>query len=204
LRPAPMLRPSSRRWRSSDGSSLVPFVRLLDRTIGLLCLIAAWLAAALLLVSLGLVGYSVVMRYFMNRPIPWVDELVGYLLVGLVMLAAADALKRGEHIAVDLVTSRLGPRGRRLSLAFGQIAVFVVGIALAIGGWQTAAFSKLLGIYSTGYLAVPIHLPQLLVPAGGGLLALAALAGLMRMAVGASPTTGDGGDGHPLPPGPRL
>ena len=58
-----------------------PLVRLLDRAIGLVCLIAAGLAALLLLVSLGLVGYSVVMRYFMNRPIPWVDELVGYLLV---------------------------------------------------------------------------------------------------------------------------
>lgn len=179
-------------------------VRLLDRTIGLVCLIAAGVAALLLLVSLGLVGYSVVMRYFMNRPIPWVDELVGYLLVALVMLAAADALKRGEHIAVDLMTSKLGPRGQRLSLAAGQLAVLVVGVALVIGGCQTAAFSKMLGIYSTGYLAVPIHLPQTLVPVGGGLLALAALAGLMRMAVGDPPTTDDGESGHALPPAQRL
>ncbi len=158
---------------------------LLDRAIGWLCRVGAGLAALLLLASLGLVGYSVVMRYFMNRPIPWVDELVGYLLVGLVMLAAADALRRGEHIAVDLVTSRLADQGRRLSVVLGQLAVLVVGIALLIGGWQTAAFSRLLGIHSTGYLAVPIHLPQALVPLGGGLLALAALAGLLRLAIGA-------------------
>ena len=178
--------------------------QLVDRAIGLVCLIAAGTAALLLLVSLGLVGYSVVMRYFMNRPIPWVDELVGYLLVGLVMLAAADALKRGEHIAVDLVTSRLGAFGRRLSLAFGQLAALVVGVALVVGGWQTAAFSKMLGIYSTGYLAMPIHLPQALVPVGGGLLALAALAGLMRMAIGQPPSTGEADHGHALPPVPRL
>ncbi len=141
------------------------------------------------------------MRYFLNQPIPWVDELVGYLLVGLVMLAAADALRRGEHISVDLVTDRLGPRGRRLTAAAGQLAALVAGIALAVGGWQTAAFSKLLGIYSTGYLAVPIYLPQLLIPLGGLLLAVAATVGLLRMAAGQPPTTeaDEPGSGGPRP-----
>lgn len=171
------------------------FAQALDRLIGAVCLAGAALAALLVLGSLGLVGYSVLMRYFLNRPIPWVDELVGYLLVGLVMLAAADALRRGEHIAVDLMTGRLGPRGRQVSEAVGLVAVLAVGIALVIGGWQTAAFSALLGIRSTGYLAMPIHLPQALIPVGGGLLSLAALAGLLRLATGlpAVPETGKAG-----------
>lgn len=171
--------------------------RALDRLIGAVCLAGAALAAALVLVSLGLVAYSVLMRYFLNRPIPWVDELVGYLLVGLVMLAAADALRRGEHIAVDLWTGRLGPRGRQVSDAVGLAAVLVVGIALVIGGWQTAAFSELLGIRSTGYLAVPIHLPQTLIAIGGALLSLAALAGLLRMAMGWTAVPETEGVGHP-------
>jgi TRAP-type C4-dicarboxylate transport system permease small subunit len=172
-------------------------LRFLDRLTAALCRLGVWLAAALLLLSLSLVGYSVVMRYFMNRPIPWVDELVGYLLVGLVMLAAADALRRGEHIAVDLLSSRLGPRGQRLSAAAGLVAVLVVGVALAVGGWQTAAFSQFLGIRSTGYLDMPIHYPQMLVPIGGGLLAIAALAGLARMAQGGAPPGGPDGHGEP-------
>ena len=121
--------------------------RSLDRLIAAVCSLGAALAAALVLVSLGLVGYSVVMRYFLNHPIPWVDELVGYLLVGLVMLAAADALRRGEHIAVDLVTGRLAPRGRKLSDAVGLIAVLLVGVALVIGGGQTAV---ILGVVLAG------------------------------------------------------
>lgn len=153
-----------------------------------ICLVGTGLAAFLLLLSLALVAWSVLMRYFLNQPIPWVDELVGYLLVGLVMLAAGDALRRGEHISVDLLTDRLRPRGRRVSAALGQLAVLIAGLALVQGGWQTAAFSRMLGIYSTGYLAIPIYLPQLLVPLGGALLALAALMGLVRMALGLPPT----------------
>ena len=43
----------------------------------------------------------------------------GYLLVASVMLAAADALFGGEHIAVDIVTERLAPRGKRIAFLFG-------------------------------------------------------------------------------------
>jgi C4-dicarboxylate transporter, DctQ subunit len=170
-------------------------VRAVDRVIGRLCLFGTGIAAILLLASLALVFYSVFMRYFMNQPIPWVDELVGYLLVGLVMLAAADALRRGEHIAVDLLTGRLVGRGRRIALLFAQVACLVAGIALVIGGWQTASFTKMLGILSTGYLAMPMHLPQMMVPIGGALLTLAALSGLLRMAIGEPPTTEEGGHG---------
>lgn len=170
--------------------------RLAEQGIAQLCRLGAALGAVLLLISLALVGYSVVMRYFLNQPIVWVDELVGYLLVGLIMLAAGNALLRGEHIAVDLLTSRLGPNGRRVSDAAGLVAVLAVGLALLIGGWQTAAFSALLGIRSTGYLDMPIQYPQALVPLGGGLLALASIAGLLRMARGAPAAEEGHGPNH--------
>ncbi|MFN3686811.1 TRAP transporter small permease [Salinarimonas sp.] len=171
---------------------------VIDRAVGLLALVATGLSAALLLASLALVSYSVGMRYFLNRPIPWVDELVGYLLVGIVMLAAADALRRGEHIAVDVLTTRLGPRMARAIEALGQVAVFLVGAALLYGGLQTVAFTQMLGIRSTGYLSVPMHIPQMLIPFGGALLALAALGGLLRMAMGL-PSAVEAGGAHGAP-----
>ncbi len=166
--------------------------RLLDRLIGLVCLLGAGVGAGLLLLSLGLVSWSVGMRYFLGRPTPWVDEAVGYMLVGLVMAAAADALRRGEHIAVDLLPQRLGPRGRRAVEALGQAAVLAAGLALLKGGLDTVAFTRMLGIRSTGYLDMPMHLPQAMIPLGGGLLALAAAGGLLRMALGGAAATGDG------------
>jgi C4-dicarboxylate transporter DctQ subunit len=89
-------------------------MRALERLVRALARVGVALAAASLLVSMALIGYSVVMRYFLNQPIAWVDELAGYLLVGSVMLAAADALLGEEHISVDILVERLSARGRHV------------------------------------------------------------------------------------------
>ena len=150
-------------------------MKALDRFVRALARLGIALAAIALLASMFLIGYSVVMRYFLNRPTAWVDELVGYLLVASVMLAAADALLSGEHIAVDIVTEKLGPRGRRWTLLGGLIAVGASAALLVVEGIDMVAFSRLVGLMSNGYLAVPMWIPQLLVPVGAALMGLAAI-----------------------------
>lgn len=136
------------------------------------------LAAIALLASMAMIVYSVVMRYLLNQPIPWVDEMVGYLLVACVMLAAADALRQGEHIAVDIVTERLSARGKRWTAVLGLLAVALSALLLLVEGWDMVAFSRMVGLLSNGYLAVPMWIPQALVPVGALLLLLAAIAAL--------------------------
>lgn len=171
-----------------------------DRLVGAVCWLGLAVSAAMLLSSFALVAYSVAMRYFVGRPVPWVDELVGYLLVAIVMTGAADALRRGEHISLDLVTDRLPQKAKRLSTALALLAVLVVGVVLVYAGLDTASFTKMLGIRSTGYLAMPMHLPQLLVPVGGGLLAIAAAGGLLRLALGLGADVELRGGHAPEPP----
>ena len=146
-----------------------------DRLVRRLAMLGIALAAISLLGSLVLVVYSVVMRYFLNQPAAWVDEMVGYLLVACVMLAAADALLEGEHLAVDLVTERLSARGKRLTLLAGLAAVAASALLLVFEGFDMVAFSRMVGLKSNGYMATPMWIPQLLVPIGAALMLLAAL-----------------------------
>lgn len=133
------------------------------------------LAAAATLASMAVIGYSVVMRYFLGHPTPWVDELVGYLLVAAVMLAAADALLHGEHISVDVVTERLGARGRRRAALGGLLAVACAAGLLAWEGVDMVAFSRMVDLRSNGYLAAPMWVPQVAVPLGAAMLGAAAV-----------------------------
>lgn len=158
-----------------------------DRLVRWLSRVGIGLAAIALLASLALIVYSVVMRYGLNQPIAWVDELVGYLLVACVMLASADALLHGEHIAVDVVTERLSARGKRLTLLAGLLAVLVSAALLAVEGYDMVAFARMVGLLSNGYLAVPMWIPQALVPIGAVLLLLAAVAALIDALRGRRP-----------------
>lgn len=141
---------------------------------------AAALSALGVLVSLALIAWSVVMRYAFNRAPVWVDDVVGFMLVGIVMLAAAQVLRRGEHIGVDLLTSRLPPRAQRWAEAGSALAALAVSLVFLVNGWRTAMFSRQLGIVAEGRIEIPVFWLQLLLPLGGLLLALAALEALLR------------------------
>lgn len=149
--------------------------------VGWLCAIAMAAAALSLLVAFVLVVYGVGWRYALDRPLTWPDELVGYLLVLLVMLGGADVLRRDEHIGVDLLPARFGSRGRHVARLLGLVAAGATGALLMQQGIQTVAFSHMVDLRSTGYLSAPMWLVQALVPLGGGILVLTALARLARL-----------------------
>lgn len=163
----------------------------LDRLIGLICLAGAGLAALAILACLFIITYSVGMRYVLNAPQAWTDESVGYLLVASVMASIAYALRKGEHIAVDILTERLPPAGRAVTEIIGLIAVAIVAGVLLFEAYETVAFSKMVGLRSNGSLATELYLPQLMLPFGFGLLLIAALSALLRRAVGLSARDGD-------------
>jgi TRAP-type C4-dicarboxylate transport system permease small subunit len=165
-------------------------VSIFERFVHRLAALGVALAAVALLASLVLIVYSVVMRYFLGQPAAWVDELVGYLLVACVMLAAGDALLEGEHLAVDLLTERLAARGKRLTLLFGLVAVALSALLLAVEGWDMVAFSRMVGLMSNGYMAVPMWVPQLLVPIGAVVMLLAAVVAFAAAARGDAPHSG--------------
>jgi len=157
----------------------------LARVIGLINDVAVALAAAGVLASLGLITWAVVMRYVFNRPPVWVDEVVGFVLVGIVMLAAAQSLRRGEHIGVDILVARLGPRGRLWAQAWSSLSVLVVSLILVVNGWRTAMFARQIGVLTEGNLEIPSFWLQLLLPLGGLMMLLVSLEALLRLAAGA-------------------
>jgi TRAP-type C4-dicarboxylate transport system permease small subunit len=160
---------------------------LAARILGALTRAATAASAAGVLVSLALIAWAVVMRYAFNRPPAWVDDAVGFLLVGVVMLAAAQVLRRGEHIGVDLLTSRLSPAARRWADAWAALAVLAAALVLVVNGWSTAMFSRSLGIVAEGNVEIPVYWMQLFLPLGGAMMALVALESLARLAGGAPP-----------------
>lgn len=140
----------------------------------------ARLAAAALLAGFAIVIYGVACRYFLGRPQSWADEAAGWLVVATVMLAAADAERRNEHIGVDALVLKLPRRARRLAAALAALSVAAVAYFLVDEGLEMVAFSHMLGIVSNRLPQVPMWTVQSLVPLGGALLLAAAIANVVR------------------------
>lgn len=154
---------------------------LVEKCVGSITWFAAVLGAGVVILMMSVVGYSVVNRYILGTPITWTDELSGYLVVSLVMLGAAESLRRGDHIAVDLLSNHFGPKLKRLSVIWANLAVFIVAVAILISGKATLDYSINFGILSEGYLEVPMWIPQSFLIIGSGLLALVATVNLFKI-----------------------
>ncbi len=169
----------------TEGAEAAPSV--IERFILFPARIAGALSAAVILVAFALVVYAVIQRYLLNTPLKWGDEMLGYLLVGLVMLGAAEALRRGDHIAIDLISDRLSGTPKRLLEALSSLSVIAFSIVLGVSTWESISFAYDFGSYSPGYLEVATWIPQLPMLAGALLLGLVALTRLLAGLFGTTP-----------------
>ena len=166
----------------------------LGRVVSALSALAMGIAAACLLMSFALIGWAVLMRYAFNAAPVWVDEVVGFALVAIVLLGAAQTLRRDEHIGVDLLVTRLTDAGRRWARIWSALAVGVIAGVLVVNGWGTASLARMLGLLTEGSLEWPTWWLMLLMPIGGALLLLAAIEALWRAAVGLGPIEAEAHD----------
>jgi TRAP-type C4-dicarboxylate transport system permease small subunit len=169
-----------------------PFQRAargLERAVGIVSRVAIALAGAACLTTLGMVSYAIIMRYFFNQPQSWTDETVGWLVVMTVMLAIPEAQRRGEHIGVDALTEKLGPRGKRWAAMVGVATVAIVAYLFLTEGIETVTFTRMIGIVSNVLPEVPLWAVQALVPIGGALLLMVTVAQLLCYLAGLEPRT---------------
>ncbi len=139
------------------------------------------ISTALILAAFILVIYAIFQRYFLNTPLKWGDEMLGYLLVAIVMTGAAEAYRKGDQIAIDLLSTRLSGAIRRGAEVFSAVSVLAFSTILFISSNEVVRFSYGFGSYSPGYLEVPMWIPQSALIVGAFLLALAAVTRLLRL-----------------------
>lgn len=169
-------KPARRGSEKTGGSAAGPEPNALERSIGVLCIGGAAIATLTVLITLVTTGYSVFLRYALGKPITWIDELSGYLVVAIVMFGAAEALRKDDHIQVDIVTAGLQGWALACMRVVWMAMVIAFTTVLLVSAWDTVNFSRNFGLYSDGYMEMPMWVPQSLLIVGSVLLLLAAIA----------------------------
>jgi TRAP-type C4-dicarboxylate transport system permease small subunit len=118
----------------------------------------AWMRRRAENVVAGLLGVmfvafiiQIVFRYFFNFPIGWTSELSVVTWLYMVLLGSAFWLKETEEVRFDLISGKLGPRGRRaIGLIVAIVAVVLFGMALP----ATLKYVAFMKVESSSYLKI--------------------------------------------------
>ena len=108
----------------------------MERVIKGYCHALEWLMVAALGLMVVLVFGNVVLRYGFNTGITVSEELSRWLFVWMTFLGAIVALHERGHLGSGMLVGRLGPKGKRVCLAIGQVLMLYASWLLLKGSWQ--------------------------------------------------------------------
>jgi TRAP-type transport system small permease protein len=110
-------------------------------------------AAGMLVTILGTMGAQVIARYVFHQPISWSEEWARFALIWLAFSAAAFVMAEGRHIAVDVISSRFGARGKLWLECISSGIVVSACLLLLAGGFR---FVWHVGLVASPALEIPM------------------------------------------------
>lgn len=127
------------------------------------------LIIAIVFVLAAIGAMQVFSRYVLGSAYAWTEELSRFLLIWLVMLAAAVEIHRGGHICLTMLVERFSLKSRRRLDQAALMFIFGFGIIVTIYGYQlvTRTMSQ-----SASTLPISIGAVYMALPVGGVLMAL--------------------------------
>ncbi|WP_202615376.1 TRAP transporter small permease [Algoriphagus kandeliae] len=113
------------------------------------------------------VTWQVVSRYVFQNPSSFTDELARYMLIWVGMLGAAYVAGKDQHLAIDIVLSKMNStqiRGTRILIHL-FVLLFAL-VAMVIGGSNLVYITFTLGQTSAA-LKIPLAYVYAIIPISG-------------------------------------
>lgn len=87
-----------------------------------------YILAFCMLFTTGLLFVNVILRYFFHSAIFWAEEVLRYCIVWVTFIGASTCVKEESHISIDILSSALKPRGKKILTLFLQLAGMAFGL----------------------------------------------------------------------------
>lgn len=116
---------------------------------------AELVAAAMFAGLFGTFLIQIFTRYVLNTPTAWTQELTLVLYIWVVFWTCSFILHERDHIAFELISGSLPPRGRRV-LALAATVLTIVAFAIAVP--PSFDFVSFMKIVRTPVLRLPFDL----------------------------------------------
>lgn len=148
----------------------------------------------LLLMMVVFTVYTVIMRYVFSNPPVWGDLLTVLSNIWLVFIALIITVREKDHIALNLIYSRLPTAAGFAVQQFWTGVICLLGVVICIHGWEVV--SKMSGKYwemwhfaweGGEFVFKPNYMPKkyamIILPIMGSLISVAALVAAVEDAI---------------------
>ncbi|GGZ16464.1 C4-dicarboxylate ABC transporter permease [Echinicola pacifica] len=116
------------------------------------------------------VTWQVLSRYILMSPSSFTDELARFLLIWLGMLGAAYVAGHNEHLAIDILPSKLSGKPKMRLMVFIHLIIICFAVPVMIfGGCNLVYITYMLGQKSTT-LQIPLAYVYTVIPISGILI----------------------------------
>lgn len=115
---------------------------------------------------------QVLFRYFLNRPLHWVDELSRFVFIWMIMIGAGLAMAKAAHFSIDFIREGMPKLARTLAHIVAQGSIMLFSLVVIIQGLRLMRTGAR---QITAALQVPISVAYAAIPFGCALILYHAL-----------------------------
>ncbi|MDO5632373.1 MAG: TRAP transporter small permease [Paracoccus sp. (in: a-proteobacteria)] len=145
----------------------------------------SWTAAQLAKVGVVamtvLLTYEVIARYFLRAPTHWTSDVATTTMIWLTFLAMGYCLREGHMIRITAVIGQLPAGGRKAAEALSLVAILLFSIFVIWIASRAMMNGIAFGRRQPSMLRMPTWIAELPIVLGFIILALQALADLLRL-----------------------
>ena len=131
-----------------------------------------YLIGILLGIATLLCFVEVVRRTVFNSPTQWAEELIRYIVIFAVFIGVSSVTKKNEHIRMSVIINLFSEKKRRIIDIITSSIGMIFSVTILISGIILVADAKSSETLSEFGLNMPIYIPYLALPVGGGLMSL--------------------------------
>jgi len=100
------------------------------------------IGVAFLIIMFASVLIQIFFRYVLRTPLTWTEEAARYSFIWTVLLGAAFAVRRKEHVAMDVMVKRFPANAQRYISFLLNAMIFISLIYLLPVSWKFFYFMK--------------------------------------------------------------
>lgn len=113
-----------------------------------------------------IVCVDLTLRYFFNSPLLWGTEVTEIMLLYITFLGMAWVFKEDGHVVIDVFTSQVTGRKRKILNGISYFLVGIVAAVLVYYGFYTVYDHFRRGVFNPTVIETPIWLIIIVIPVG--------------------------------------